>query len=230
MEKVLSAGSEAAPARRRQRNLRGEGSRLSDEIVSAALAIIERTGSDEAVTLRAVAREVGIAAPSIYPHFADADEIVTAVVARVFGELTQAVRLGSDTNGDDRVDRLVGGCQGYVHFGLDHPARYGVLFSERENSLTRLAQYCTPVVIEPGHGPVLEFGAEAFAILVQAVQNCVDAGASASTDVVADSIAVWVGLHGLVSLRTTLPRFPWPDDLDEFVRGLVLSLAKIRAR
>jgi AcrR family transcriptional regulator len=198
--------------------------------VSAALAIIERNGSDEAVTLRAVAREIGIAAPSIYPHFADADEIVTAVVARVFRELTEAVRRGGETGGDDPVNRLVGGCQAYVQFGLDHPARYGVLFSERENSLTRLAQYCTPVVIEPGQRPVLEFGAESFAILVRAVQNCMDAGASASTDAVTSAVALWVGLHGLVSLRTSLPRFPWPDGVDEFVRGLVLSLAQIRAR
>jgi AcrR family transcriptional regulator len=226
MEKMMTAGPDAAQARRRQRNARGEGARLSDEIVSAALAIIERTGTDEAVTLRAVAREIGIAAPSIYPHFADADEIVTAVVARVFGELTEAVRRGGET-GDDPVNRLVGGCQAYVTFGLDHPARYRVLFSERESSLTRVAQYCTPVVIEPGERPVLEFGAESFSILVQALQNCVDAGASASTDVVEDSVAIWVGLHGLVSLRTTLPRFPWPDGIDEFVRGVVLSLAKV---
>ena len=72
-----SAGSPAAAQRARP------GSRLTGEIVSSALALIERTGSDEAVTLRAVAREVGIAAPSIYAHFADRDAIVMAAVVRI---------------------------------------------------------------------------------------------------------------------------------------------------
>jgi hypothetical protein len=45
---------ETAP--RRQRNARGQGARLTGEIVSGALGLIDRTGSEEAVTLRAVAR------------------------------------------------------------------------------------------------------------------------------------------------------------------------------
>lgn len=49
----------------RQRNRRGEGAHLRDEIIAGASAILERTGSEENLTLRAVAREVGIAAPSI---------------------------------------------------------------------------------------------------------------------------------------------------------------------
>jgi len=51
---------------RHKRNARGQGGRLTEDIVSAALELIEREGTDEAVTLRAVAREIGIAAPSIY--------------------------------------------------------------------------------------------------------------------------------------------------------------------
>ena len=83
-----------APAIRHRRNRRGEGARLGDEIIEAALAIIDRTGSDDAVTLRAVAREVGIAAPSIYAHFADRDAIVLAAVSRTFSELYEAIVAG----------------------------------------------------------------------------------------------------------------------------------------
>ena len=79
---------------RRERNARGQGVRLTEEIVTGALALVDREGTDEAVTLRAVAREIGIAAPSIYAHFPDRDAIVLAVVARVFDELRQAVTQG----------------------------------------------------------------------------------------------------------------------------------------
>jgi|SRR5271166_84315 len=213
----------AADRAHRRRNARGQGVRLADDIVAGALALIERTGSDEAVTLRAVAREIGIAAPSIYAHFADRDAIVMAVVLRVFDELSDAIETGTAAAGPDPVRRLVAGCEAYLAYGLDHPARYGVLFTQRAMSPE---EYCQPVSLGPGGRPVLAFGAESFALLVQAIEECVAAGASASTDTVADATAVWVALHGTVTLRTALPGFPWPD-LGAFTRQFVLPLARV---
>ena len=215
----------SAAARTRHRNPRGQGARLTQDIVSGALALIERTGSAEAVTLRAVAREVGIAAPSIYAHFPDRDAVLMAVGARVFDELTEAIEQGREAAGQDPAGRLVAGCEAYVAFGLEHPARYGVLFSRQRPAAP---DYCKPVPIGPAGRPVLEFGAESFALLVQAIQDCVTARVSVSTDAVADATAVWAALHGTVSLRTALPRFPWPDPA-VFVRQLVLSLAQVTA-
>ena len=134
----------AAAGRKRQRNPRGQGARLTEDIVSGALALIERTGSAEAVTLRAVAREVGIAAPSIYAHFPDRGAVLMAVVARVFDELTAAIKHGRDSAGQDPAGRLVAGCEAYVAFGLEHPARYGVLFSRQ---LPGARDYSRPVPI-----------------------------------------------------------------------------------
>ncbi len=223
-----SPGALAQPAatiRKRHRNPRGQGTRLTEDIVAGALALIERTGSAEAVTLRAVAREVGIAAPSIYAHFPDRDAVLMAVVVRIFDELTQAIEQGQKAAGQDPAGRLVAGCGAYVAFGLEHPARYGVLFSTQRPAAP---DYGEPVLIGPDGRPVLEFGAQSFALLVQAIQDCITAGVSVSTDVVADATAVWVALHGTVSLRTALPRFPWPDPA-AFVRQLVLPLAKVTA-
>ena len=213
----------ATAGRKRQRNPRGQGARLTEDIVSGALALIERTGSEEAVTLRAVAREAGIAAPSIYAHFPDRDAVLMAVGVRIFDELTEAIKHGRDSAGQEPSSRLVAGCEAYVAFGLEHPARYRALFSGRRMPAP---DYRQPVPIGPDGRPVLEFGAEAFAGLVQDIEDCVRAGISASTDVVADATAVWVALHGTVGLRTALPRFPWPD-LAAFVRQFVLALAQV---
>ncbi len=206
----------------RQRNARGQGARLTQDIVSGALALIEREGSQEAVTLRAVAREVGIAAPSIYAHFPDREAILAAVVARVFDELTEVIARGMDAAGPDPAGRLVGGCEAYADFGLAHPARYTVLFARRPAA----GDYCKPVTFGPDGRRVLEFGAESFALLVQGIEDCVRAGVSASTDLMADATAVWVALHGTVTLRTALPGFPWPDPA-RFVRQFVGQLARL---
>ena len=226
MQNVLGSTAPGQSAGRRPRNARGQGARLTEDIVTGALALIERAGSAEAVTLRAVAREVGIAAPSIYPHFADRDAIVTAVVVRVFDELAETIKAGAQAAGPDPVDQLVAGCAAYVDFGLRHPARYGVLFAGPHGPAEN---YCQPVALDPAGRPVLEWGAEAFSLLLQAIQDCVTAGVSASTDVLADATAVWVALHGTVTLRTTLPRFPWPP-LAPQLRHQVLALARVTAR
>jgi AcrR family transcriptional regulator len=221
VRRAAQAGTTIA---RRKRNARGQGTRLTEEIVSGALSIIEREGDDEAVTLRAVAREIGIAAPSIYAHFQDRDAIVVAAVARVFDQLAHAILEAVEGAGDDPAERLIAGCEAYVAFGLGRPARYRVLFSEQ-----RLANkdYCKPVAFGPDGRPVLEFGAESFALLVEALAACVAADKSTSTDVVADSTAIWVAMHGTVSLQVALPGFPWPEP-DSFVRQLVMRLGLLR--
>ena len=85
--------------------------------------------------------------------------------------------------------------------------------------------YCKPVALGPS-SPVLAFGAESFALLVDALAACITAGRSASTDAIADSTAIWVALHGTVSLKSSAPGLPWPEPVD-FVRQLALRLARI---
>jgi AcrR family transcriptional regulator len=217
------------PSARRRRNARGEGARLSDEIVSAALALIDRTGTDEAVTLRAVARQIGIAAPSIYAHFADRHAILQAVVIRIFGQLVETIETSLSAAGDDPVERLTVGCTAYVEFGLAHPARYDALFSQRRIAvLAGAADSRDRIPVGPDGLPRMQFGAEAFATLLDGLEACVRSGRSASTDVLTDATAVWVALHGAVTLRVAIPGFPWPDTAS-FVRQLVLPLARVTA-
>jgi AcrR family transcriptional regulator len=213
---------------KRKRNPRGQGARLTVDIVSGALSIIDRAGTDDAVTLRAVAREIGIAAPSIYAHFPDRAAIMLAVVARVFDELTEAIAKARLSTCDDPVERLVAGCEAYVAFGLRNPSRYQVLFSERRpDGNESWRDYCKPVAFGPNAAPVLELGAESFALLVDSLAECIAAGRSSSTDAMTDSTAIWVALHGTVSLKSSAPGFPWPEPQD-FVRQFVLRLARIK--
>lgn len=214
----------AVTVRGRRRNARGEGARLAGEIVAGAQAIIERTGSDEAVTLRSVAREIGIAAPSIYAHFADRDAIVWAVVHQGFDELRRRLEAAT-ASVSDPVERLLAGGRTYVGYGLEHPALYRVLFARQFPSPGRPGGTVgVPSGLLDDRFP--EMGGEAFALLVDSIDRCVAAGRSKSTDTFADATAVWVALHGLVSLFSTVCDFPWPP-VDELVRNLMVPLARI---
>ncbi|MFJ8045645.1 TetR/AcrR family transcriptional regulator [Kitasatospora sp. NPDC096147] len=198
-----------APAR--PRNRRGEGTRLREEIVRAAIALIEREGSKEAVTLRAVAREVGIAAPSIYGHFPDREAVVEAVVAEALDRLNRMTTGARDSIADP-VDALLAGCAAYVEFGTREPACYRIIFGSAPQRLATGA--CrTPASPE---------GPEALMGLVRSLETVVAAGRSASTDPFGDAVALWTALHGQVTLRAALPDFPWPptDTVEQLVRRL----------
>ncbi len=190
--------------RGRTPNRRGEGSRLRDEIIDAATSLLEQTGSDDAVTLRAVARQVGIAAPSIYAHFPDATSIVSTVVHRTFERFTLALTEAGD-GVTDPVERLYALGYGYLRFAGEHPELYRVLFARAPGASHPHHETRTP---PESHETV---GAGAFGVLVHAIQACVDAGRSVSTDPVLDAIALWSALHGYSGLRNAVPQFPWPD-------------------
>ena len=199
---------EQAPAR--PRNRRGQGLLLRDEILRAATAIIERTGSDQAVTLRSVAREVGIAAPSIYAHFPDREAIIDAVVVESLGGLREEILTAAGGH-EDPVDSLLAGCAGYVAFGTREPARYRLLFSSPRTK--NEAADCSPVLFS---------GLQAFQTLVDSLENCARAGRSETADPFNDAVALWTALHGQVTLRAGLPDFPWPptDTVEQLVRRL----------
>src|SRR4051812_11305000 len=91
----------------RARNRRGEGSRLRDEIVDAAVGLLDETGDERVLTLRSIARQAGIAAPSIYRHFPDQPAIMLAVVRAAFDELNETLRAAVAGNEDDPRARLL---------------------------------------------------------------------------------------------------------------------------
>jgi AcrR family transcriptional regulator len=62
----------------RRRNPRGQGDRLRADIIEAASRLLADPAAPP-LTLRGVARAAGVAATSVYLHFADTDELVLAV-------------------------------------------------------------------------------------------------------------------------------------------------------
>jgi AcrR family transcriptional regulator len=55
----------------RTRNPWGQGERLRAEILQAAARLLSELGGEQGLSIRGVARAVGIAPASMYKHFAD---------------------------------------------------------------------------------------------------------------------------------------------------------------
>src|SRR5687768_9043727 len=112
----------------RKRNRRGEGGKLREEIIAAAVALLDEGGDERAVTLRSVARTAGIAAPSIYAHFADQPSIMLAVVQQEMDRLATALREADQNAGTDARTRLFAVCNAYLDLAREHPQRYRIMF------------------------------------------------------------------------------------------------------
>jgi AcrR family transcriptional regulator len=203
------------------RNARGDGQALRGEIIAATRAMLVEDGYETAVTLRGIARRVGIAAPSIYPHFTTADEIVQAVTVEIFAELGRFIAEAKQGIVDPR-ERLLAGCQAYIAFGVNNPDLYGLLF--RRNRLLRGQEPRPGAVGEPDER---DPDAGPFAYLMDGIRQCIANGSSAATSVLPTAVQLWAGMHGFVLLRGNDYQFPWPD-LAQTEVDLISSIAKLR--
>jgi AcrR family transcriptional regulator len=212
----IDAAAPATPKRARARNRRGEGGRLRDDIIAAAVELLDEAGDERAITLRSVARKVGIAAPSIYRHFPDQPAIMLAVVQREFAELRDILRSLVEEAGDSPRQRLYAVCHAYLDFARDHPERYRTMFGGLwmpeldDSSLTE--------------ADLAALGADSMRILTDALADCAAAGESTSTDPTADAVALWVGLHGLAHQRAVSPAFHWPEGIAERIIAALAHL------
>jgi AcrR family transcriptional regulator len=227
--KVTTVGTTTDPGATgpRERNRRGQGGRLRADIVTAAAELLDEAGNEQAVTLRAVARRIGIAAPSIYAHFADRQAILLAVAQDAFAELTEALRATTDAGtgtasagGERAVAGLHAACTAYLDFAATRPQRYRVMFGGLWNAGAAVDSAAVSAA------EVTELGQKALAVLVAALDACVAAGVSASNNTVADSIALWLGLHGLAHQRAVASAFPWPADITERLIGSLAHLTQ----
>lgn len=103
---------------------------LQAALVDAALRILDAERL-ESLSLRRLAREVGVSHAAPYHHFADLDALLATVAARGFetlrGEMSDEVA-GADAN---PVERLQAAGVAYVIFAVTHPELFRLMFGGR---------------------------------------------------------------------------------------------------
>ena len=190
----------------RTRASRGQGDRLHDELLDAAEALLNETGDERAVTIRAIVDRVGVTPPSLYRHFDSKQDLIRQAVARRFGALARAIGEGAGPPAErgDAAGALRGGCLGYLRWAEQEPGGYALLFSDRRD--THISE-----------GPS---GTEAFDALTRGIAGCQQAGVARAGDPQRMAMMVWAGLHGLASLTAARPHIDWPP-LQQLVDDLL---------
>ena len=198
--------------RTRERNPQGEGARLREELIAAAGRLLAADGDIDALSLRGVAREAGVAAPSVYLHFASKEDLLRTVVSTHFAALQRAIET-EVASGHDPASRLLAGCLAYCRYATDQPGSYHLLFNTAR-----------PDIKDPDFAGTS--GAAAFQTLVDGVAACTAAGVARPGDPFRIAIDIWSALHGTASLRRATTGFPWPP-LEDQVRGILEAFTGI---
>ena len=209
----MAADPNTAARPARSRNPRGHGDRLRQEILTAASELAAAPGGGSELSLSGVARHVGIATTSIYLHFPDIEQLKAALVADGFAMLTQA-RAAATGGLTDPAAVLLARWRAMVHFGLEHPGHYRLMFGP---ALPASLAFDSPE--SPGR--------QAFMAGVAAIAECQRTGASRATDDPFRLNAMaWAAIHGLLILRLDRPNFPWPP-LDDMVADTIRRLVSL---
>ncbi|MEW2472839.1 TetR/AcrR family transcriptional regulator [Micromonospora gifhornensis] len=106
--------------------------RARAEMINEIKAIARRHLAAEGanLSLRAVARDMGMVSSAIYRYFPSRDELLTALIVDGYHALGDAVQAG-DAEVTDRTDlrgRWLAACHAVRRWALAHPAEYALLF------------------------------------------------------------------------------------------------------
>jgi AcrR family transcriptional regulator len=81
------------------------------------------------LSVRGVAREMGVSATSVYYYFKDRDGLVTALLIDAFSAFSQALETARNSRKpDDHAGRFQSMCKAYFTWAAQNPQRYALLF------------------------------------------------------------------------------------------------------
>lgn len=141
-------------------------------------------GGTGALSLRQLARDLGVSPAALYRHFADKDALLDGLAQRALAALESAARDAlARAGGDqaDRAERLAALGRGYLAFARAHPDAFRIVFELRPNA---------------GRDPV---EAAPYLLLLEAVAALAPPGADAAR-VRRAALAAWAFVHGLATL------------------------------
>jgi len=81
------------------------------------------------LSLRAIAREMGMTAPGLYRYYACRDDLVTALIIEAFNSFSAALEKARDEHDkNDHVGQFRAICRAYFNWAIAHSQKYALLF------------------------------------------------------------------------------------------------------
>lgn len=185
------------------------GNGTSQRIYQCALGILEAEGP-QAVSMRRVAKEVGVTAMAIYHHFPNREALLSAVVDSEFEQLAKYFgRLDERRSFEAAMTHIM---DGYIDYALAHPRIFNYVFSA-----PRLGARRFPGDFRARRSPTLNLTADA-------VASWMKLGKLKRDDPWEIAMELWAHVHGYLALWRA-GRFDLSED--EFRKLIHRSLRRL---
>lgn len=158
---------------------------LREALIEAAVQCIGENGAEN-LSLRALARQIGVSQAAPYRHFEDKLALLSALAGEGFSRLAEQMRQVMADYPSNPVNALQQGGQAYIRFACLNPEMYRLMYSMP-------AEQFDDEEMETCHH-------EAFNLLEQTVKVGLETGAFKAHDKDAIVLASWSLVHGYAQL------------------------------
>ena len=96
------------------------------ELIEAARRLLSEEGL-EAITLRAIARDLGMTPPSIYHYFSNLEDLISHMVSGIYADVTDHVQAAARSY-ERPNESLFASARAFRSWAMDNPREYALIF------------------------------------------------------------------------------------------------------
>jgi AcrR family transcriptional regulator len=206
------------------------------DIKTAALEQIGAVGAP-ALSLRGVARAIGMSPAGLYRYYDGRDALLTDLITDAYNALADAVEAGIATAGESLRERFAAGIRAYRRWSLEQPNQFLLIFGTpipgyaapeggpTVAANTRIGEAFFTIAVEAWQRGLLQLPSGARPPIAGEVEMAATIDPELPPALLGVMLGTWAQFHGLVTLEV-LGQLDWlyGTDTEAFFAGEVVRL------
>ncbi|MFJ5997809.1 TetR/AcrR family transcriptional regulator [Streptomyces sp. NPDC092370] len=187
------------------------------------------------LSLRAVARELGMVSSALYRYFPSRDDLLTALIIDAYDSLGESAEAAHDADAGP-FERWIAVCEAVRGWALEHPHEYALIYGSPVPGYTapdttvpaaaRVGLLLIGIARDAHQGPGVARPALPDGLRPEAERMAADFAPDVPLEIVTALVAAWAQLYGLVSFEVFGQFNRMVEDREAFFRHAVGQLAQ----